>query len=491
MKIPFGEYAPDLPVLGNPGSSAISNAIPHVLGYKKLPSLSAYSTALTAYCRGAFTGTDTDGNVCSYAGDASKLYRLVSTTMTDSSKSGGYSCATDSFWRFSQFGNSLIASNFDNTPQTLTLGGTMFADLSGTPPKYRHSAVGGPGGSFFIVGNTFDGVDGNVPYRVRWPGIGTITSWTISASTQADYQDLPSEDGWVNDIAGGEVSYVFQERAITRMAYVGSPVIFQFDKVEGARGCFIPRGAITVGALIFYPADDGFYMLSGGQSAPIGAGKVDKYFLADLNDDYLHRVTTASIPDDKVVIWSYPGSGSSDGTPNKLLMYNWGSQKWCPASFDHELIYRAQSIGVTLDGLDALYSQLDSIPFSLDSRVWMGGKLQLAAFDTSHKQAFFTGSALAATFETGEKNLIDGKRCEVMEVLPLVDGGTHTVQMGTRETQATTVSYSSASTENSSGICPVRSNSRYHRVRVNVTGEFIDAVGVELPDDKVVPVGGR
>jgi hypothetical protein len=491
VKIAFGEYAPDLPALGNEGSPAISNAIPQFKGYKQLNSLSAYSTALTAYCRGAFTGTDIDGNVVSYAGDATKLYRLVSTTMTDSSKAAGYTLATDSYWEFVQYGNSLIASDFDDTPQTLTLGGTTFADLTGTPPKFRHVAVGGPSDSFLIVGNTFDGVDGNVPYRVRWPGIGTITSWTVSASTQADFQDLPSVYGWVQGIHGGEINYVFQERAITRMAYVGSPVVFQFDKVEGARGSLAPRGSLQVGAQIFYLSDDGFYVLVGGVSVPIGAGKVDKTFLNDVNTSYLHRITTAAIPDDKVVIWSYPSSNSVDGTPDKCLLYNWASKMWCPASFNHELIYRAQTVGVTLDGLDALYASIDAVPFSLDSRVWMGGRLQLAAFDTSHKQAFFTGTALDATFETSETQIFPAHRAEVNAVVPLVDGGIHTVQVGTRETQASAVTWSSAATENTSGICPVRSNSRYHRFRVNNTGSFTDAMGVEIPDDMVADVGSR
>lgn len=487
MIIPFGDYTPDLPALGN-SASTIKNVIPHPKSYKQLNSLSAYSDALTAYCRGAFTGTDAAGNVRSYAGDATKLYRLVSSTMTNSSKVGGYSSATDSYWEFGQFGDSLIASNFDDTPQTLTLGDATFADLTGTPPRFRHIGVGR---DFIMVGNTNDGSDGNVPNRVRWPGIGTIDSWSVSASTQADYQDLQGNGGWVQSIVGGEYFTIFQERAIWRAVYVGSPVVFQFDQVEDARGAFAARTTVQVGGIIYYLADDGFYALAGAQSVPIGAGKIDRTFLADLNDDFLHRVTVAAIPDDKVIIWSYPGSGSSDGTPNKCLLYNWAAQKWCFAEFDHELIYRAQSIGVTLDGLDSLYATLDEIPFSLDSKVWMGGKLQLAAFDTSHRQAFFTGSALAATLETGEVQLNPAGRAEVNEVVPLVDGGTHAVQVGTRETQASTVTWGSASTENASGICPVRSNSRYHRFRVNNTGSFNDAQGVDIPDTAIKAVGSR
>ena len=487
MIIPFSDYTPDLPALGNTAST-IKNVIPHPKSYKQLNSLSAYSSALTAYCRGAFTGTDTDGNVKSFSGDAASLYRLIGVTFTDSSKVGGYSSATDSYWEFAQFGNSVIATNFDDAPQTMTMTGTTFADLTGTPPRFRHLAVGGPGGSFLMVGNTFDSSDSNVPYRVRWPGIGTITSWTVSAATQADFQDLSAQDGWVQAITGGEYFRIYQERSVWRAVYVGSPVVFQFDKIEGARGCFAPRAALAVGSLDFYLADDGFYVLAGGQSFPIGSGKIDKTFLSDLNDDYLYRVTVAAIPDDKVIIWSYPGSGSTDGTPNKCLLYNWDSKKWCAAEFNHELIYRAQSIGVTLEELDALFpSGLDSVTPSLDSKVWMGGKLQLAAFDTSHRQAFFTGTALATTLETGEVQLNPG-RSEVTEVTALVDGGTHTVQVGTRETQASTVTWGSVASENASGVCPVRSNSRYHRFRVNNTGSFTDAQGVDVVS---VPVGQR
>lgn len=490
MIIPFGEYAPDNPALGNEGATVAKNVIPAIKGYKKFASLSNYSSALTAYCRGAFAAMDTDGNVHSYAGDATKLYRLVSTTFTDSSKTGGYSSATDSYWEFTKYNNTCIATNFDDAIQVITLGGTTFADLGGTPPRARHLAVGGPGNAFLMVGNTYDASDGNVPNRVRWAGIGTSTSWTVSASTQADYQDLQGNGGWVQSIVGGEIFYIFQERAIYRAAYVGSPLVFQFDNIEDARGAFAPRSPIMVGGLIYYLADDGFYVMAGGQSIPIGAGKIDKTFLADLNDDYLHRVTAAAIPNDKVIIWSYPGSGSADGTPDKCLLYNWVSKKWCFAEFNHELIYRAISVGTTLDGLDAAgYTNIDTMAFSFDSKVWMGGKLQLAGFDTSNRQAFFTGTALDATFETGEVQLTGGGRTEVTEVTPLIDGGTHTIQVGTRETQAGTVTWSVASTENSSGICPVRSNSRYHRFRATNTGDFNDAIGVKINQFK--PVGER
>ena len=487
MIIPFGDYTPDLPALGNPGATTAKNVIPAKVGYLPLNSIADYSSALTAYCRGAASAVDTAGNVHSYAGDETKLYRLVSTTQTDSSKVGGYSCASDSYWEFAQFGNKIIATNHDDDIQALTLGGTTFANLAAGAPKARHISVIR---DFVMVGNTYDTTDGDMPNRVRWCALNDETDWTVSATTQADYQDLQGNGGWVQSIVGGERVYVFQERSIWLASYVGSPVVFQFDKIEDARGAFCPRGTIMVGGVVYYISDDGFYAISGGQSIPVGFGKVDRTFLADINSDYLHRVTAAAVPDEKVVMWSYPGAGSADGTPNKIIMYNWASQKWATAEVDHELLFRSMSVGVTLDGLDAISAQLDSLSFSLDSKVWMGGSLNLAAFNTSHELAYFTGTAMDGVIETGEFQPpgMEGMRSEITEVTPIVDGGTHTVQMGTRETQAGTVSWGNASPENSSGICPVRSNSRYHRVRVNTTGDFTTASGV-LTDAK--PVGSR
>jgi len=487
MIITFGDWMPDLPPLGSPGATTAKNVIPLESGYGKFSSLSSFSSALDAYCRGAVSMNDADGNIHTYAGNASKIYRLVGTTMTDSSKVGGYACVTDSYWEFAKFGNTCIATNFDDAIQAVTLGGTTFADLDASAPQARHIAAVR---DFVMVGNTYDGVDGNVPHRVRWSAFGDSTDWTVAAATQADYQDLEGNGGWVQAVVGGERAIIFQERAIWMATYVGSPAVFQFDKLEEGRGLFAERSVVSVGNAIFFLSDDGFYMTSGGVSVPIGYGKVDRTFLADLNEDYLYRITATSIPKSKVIIWSYPSSQSVNGVPDKAIMYNWASKKWAIAEFDHEMIFSALSVGTTLDGLDSISSSIDALTISLDSRTWMGGNLHLGAFDTSHQLGYFDGTTLSAVLETGEFQPEDaiGGRSEVTEVTPLVDGGTHTVQMGTRETQAGTVTWGGSSAENDSGICPVRSNSRYHRARVNISGDFDSANGVFI---KSVPVGER
>jgi len=485
MIIKFGEWTPDVPPLGNQGLATAKNVIPTEYGYGQFSSLASFSSALDAYCRGAVSMSDVDGAVHTYAGNASKIYRLVGATMTDSSKGGGYACTTESYWEFAKFGNTCIATNFDDAIQAVTLGGTTFANLDASAPQARHIAAVR---DFVMVGNTYDGVDGNMPHRVRWSAFGDSTDWTVAAATQADYQDLEGNGGWVQAVVGGERAIIFQERAIWMATYVGSPAVFQFDKIEDGRGAFAPRSVVQVGGIIFFLSDNGFYAMSGGQSFPIGSGKVDRTVLEEINENYLYRVTATYVPKDKVIVWSYPTEQSVNGVPDKIVMYNWAAKKWAFAELDHELVFPAMSVGTTLDGLDSISSSIDALGISLDSRTWMGGNLQLGGFDTDHKLGYFDGTALDAVVETGEFQINQGGRAEVTEVVPLVDGGTHTVQLGERETQAGSVSWSGTSEENSSGICPVRSNSRYHSIRVNITGNFTNVHGADI---RAVAVGKR
>ena len=90
----------------------------------------------------------------------------------------------------------------------------------------------------FIVLGQFDN-----PYTVRWCAIGDATDWPTPAtddarSKQAGEQTFPVEYGIVTGIAGNDFyGYVFQEKAITKMTYVGGDVVFAFDTFEESRGC--------------------------------------------------------------------------------------------------------------------------------------------------------------------------------------------------------------------------------------------------------------
>jgi len=477
--IPFGEFLPDLPDFQNPGATIADNVIPTPQGYRELKALAAYSTTpLTARCQGTFAGQSSAGVVTLFAGDASKLYKLEGKafTATDS----GFSTAEDAVWAFGQFGNTMIATNYSDAPQKFTLGtSTEWEDLGGSPPKARHIAVVR---GFVMLGNLVESGTG-YQNRTRWSGIDNAETWAASQTTQSDFQDFVGNGGAVMALVGGEYGIVMLERSIFRLDYVGTPLIFSASEISQTRGTPVSGSVAALGRTVFFYSDDGFYVLEDGSKVtPIGANKIDRFFEDDFDIAYASRVTSAIDPINHLYILSYPGSGHSSGTPNKLIIYDWANNKWSTAEFQHEMIARSLSTGKTLDTLDEVSTDLDSLAFSLDSRAWSGGSVILTAFNTSNNLAYFTGTGLAAKIETTEFQPIAGRRSSINLVRPIFEGSsaTTTVQMAGRSIGTATASFGSAVSLNTTGNAPVRENHRYHKVRVNITGGFDHAQGVDV-----------
>lgn len=465
-------YAPDLPDYMAGGSNKALNVIPKTpTSYGPLSSPAVYSNALTKRCQGAYFGLDASGNVDGFAGDANDLYNLTagSGNWTQISKTAGvYSVAADERWNFTRFGNRIIATDFADNIQSFLVGtDTKFSDLSANAPKARYVTVVK---SFLVAANTNDAVSGNDPQRVWWSANGDPTNWPTPGTAQAaqfqsDWQPLYGDGGWIQGIVGNlgnADAAVFMEHAIWRMVFNGGPDIFDFFPAEGVRGTPAPGSIAQNGAVVYYLGEDGFYVFDGAVSMPIGVNKVDKTFYNDLNQSYFHRITSAIDPINRLYIVSYPSKSSGDGTPDTFLIYNWALNQWSTGSINAEIITRALSFGFTLD---QLYTKLgytvDGLPFGLDSRVWTGGSLLLATFDTSHRLNFFTGSNLQATIDSSEIQPFPGQVARVFNARPIVDGGIPTVSIATRNRQVDTANFNGAIALNAIGTTPQRAVGRY------------------------------
>lgn len=492
--IPFGEYTPDLAAFENPGLTDAHNVLPSTTVYLPVPSPVVFTTnGIDAQPQGAYSTRDVDdaGTTHAFVGNATKIYEITNagSAFTDVSRVGGYTTGADGWWEFAQWGGQVVATNFADAIQVKTLSGGNFADLGGSPPKARHLGVVG---QFLVLGNISDPIDGFQTQRVHWSGINDITSWTASSTTQAGFNDLRNDSGYVQRIIGGEYGIIFQERGITRMSYVGSPLVFQFDEVERTFGAFAAQSVIRVGNDVYYLADTGFFVFDGNQSVPIGYDKIDKTFFNDLQLTYKDTITACVFPREKIICWLYPGAnGDPVGIGTRLLFFNYApnsTKRWSYCDATGYVILANLSAGYTLDGLDAISTNLDTgILFSLDSPVWAGNIQNLGIIDADFKLEIFNGSAMTATIETGDAQLAPGQRTQVTLVRPYVDGsGTIQVQIGYRDALTTAVSYTTAAGVNSSGDIPVRSNGRYHRARVIVSGGFNNMQGFDVHQARTV-----
>lgn len=486
--IKFGEYLPDQSPLENPGLTDCRNIIPSSAGYSPFPASQNYSTnALDARPQGGISVHDTtvNGQIFSFFGTVDKLYILDGAVFTDVSKGGGYATQDEDSWEFVIWGDRIIATNFSDPIQYMDLGAGPFADLGGSPPLAHHVDIVG---NFLVVGNTYDATDGYQPARVRWPGIGTTDSWTVSATTQADFQDLRNEGGEIQKIVGGEFGLVFQQDCITRMSYIGSPLIFQFDLVESARGALCSNSVIKVGNNVAYLAQDGFFVFDGQQSIPIGDGKVDETFFSTVDLAYLPRMSVALYPNENVICWSYASlQALNPGMPDTILMYNYSPRcpfKWSYALVDTWFILGPLSQSYTLDGLDAVSTNLDTgIIFSLDSPVWMGVVKLLATFDDNFFLGLVNGAALPSRIVTGEAWLTEPNRSFVTMLRPHIDLAPSNevfVSVGTRNLESQPIDFSPSVNLNSAGYAPVRANARFLSARFDMLGNYKSAQGFDI-----------
>ena len=485
----FGPWLPDIAPFENPGCLIAENVIPFgPSGYRPFKGLTAYSTALDARCQGATSVSGSDGFTYTYAADASKLYRLVGTTATDTSKVGGYTLNADEFCDFLKFDNTILAAMPGNAVQGMTIGGSIFADqfTSTLLPQCRTMARGG---RFLMLGNTSESGT-SYPTRVRWGKIDSLVDMDELSSAQSGYRDIDADGGWIRRMISGTFVTIFQERLIQRATYNGPPTVWRFDVVEKNRGTIAAYGVVQLGRLLFFPSHDGFYIFDGQESHAIGDMKINKWFQDNANPALYFRMCGAVDPVNQLIMWAFCSDAVGVTNPDKILMYHWPSGWWAYANLETEWLFDDLSKGLTLDELDTVSSSIDALAYSLDSRYWTGGIRQFGAFNTSHTLCTFTGTTLAAKIETSVKQLFPGQRAKVRGVHVLVDGGTPTVAIASIARLNDTLSFGSAVSQRAEGYVPLHATEKYHQFQFNqAAGQTWGVAQGFRP--MAAPMGGR
>ena len=493
MIIPLSEWLPDLPDLNNPGLVKCINVFPGAGGsYTPVagPALAASAAALGTVL-GATFARDVANNTYTYCGDASALYVQSSSTFANAVRlSAGvttsYAVASGDVWEFASWGQTVLATNGSDYLQQISLGAARFVNITAAP-KARHIAIIK---DFVVLGNVSD-TAANVQ-RVRWSAINNSGAWSVDATTLADFQDLPGEGGWVQKVVSGEQGYIFQERAIWRMTFVGSPLIFQFDKIHDAIGAYAAQSVVNYENLIYFLAPDGFKQFDGSNIVPIGEGKVDRTFFDDLDASYLYNIRAVVYPQLKCVFWQYPGAGNTGGKANHIIFYSWAYNRWglinLPSPYTNiDLVAVSSSIGYTLDGLDTVSSSIDALAFSLDSTQWTGGALSFSAY-INQGLYYFTATPLNAEVETGDICLMQistatlMNKAQINEIWPVTQGASAsvTVAVGLRNNVKEVTALGADLTPDSAGYVPSHALARYHRFNMKMTGDWEKMQGLDV-----------
>ena len=379
-----------------------------------------------------------------------------------------YTTPLDQRWRFTQFGNVIVAANGGNRLQGYNLNtSATFQDLAVDAPASRYVTVVRD----FVVSGY---VGSDFPNRVQWSALGDESSWANSATTQADFQDIP-DGGSVVGVTGGEFGLVFLDRAIHRMSYVGSPLVFQFDNISRNLGCYEANSIIQYGGTSFFLASDGFYACDGQQVIPIGNEKVNRYFYSDVEEGLLNSMSVAVDPFRKLIVWSY--ASTSSAVPNKLLIFNFQTNKWSSGTTSVSRVASSASPAFTLDGLD-IFGTLEQISSSFDDRVWLGGKMQFSGVRNA-KIITFSGAPMTATIETGDIE-VPGTTSAITMAKPIVDNGSANVALFSRRLLNQQVDFGAQLVADSENRVSIRGVGRYHRLQLTPTGSWTSVVGTDI-----------
>ncbi|MFZ4599867.1 MAG: hypothetical protein ACOYNN_14585 [Terrimicrobiaceae bacterium] len=463
-RVTFGEWLPDQPgVIG--ALTTARNCYPKAVGYGPFPQEVDYSDDAPQALTAAAAAKDTNSITSIYAAGTTRLFKLDTSDFSwDDISATTYSGTSG--WKFTQFGNSLIAANESNTMQFIdVMSGTTFANIAVDAPKAKFVTVVRD----FVV----SGYQTANKSRIQWSGINNEKTWTTSATTQADFQDVP-DGGFVQGVTGGEFGLVLLERSIVRMSYVGTPLIFQFDNIARNRGCFEPNSVIQWQGITYFLGDDGFYACDGQNLKNIGAEKVNRYFFNSLKESDLGSMSAAIDPINNLVVWGYP----SVDTDYRVLIYHIATGKWSYSDSSATRVAPVSTPSITLEGLDAFSASIDALGVSLDSRNWLGGKLLLLGLKGS-KLITFTGAAKTATIETSDIES-PANQSMVTMIKPIVDNGTGSASVASRLQLNQTVSFPSVTAANSENRIGTRSYGRYHRVKLEPSGNWTTAIGMDV-----------
>jgi hypothetical protein len=463
--IVFKEFLPDQPELGNPGLIRAQNVLPRDDGYTPFRPAASVGTMTNGGVSGSFqTFGVTKG--------ASKIYAYGGHFWLGSI-SGGFSTRGGSFTvgasyaSFAQYENMVIAVGESFPAHFHTVGAASnFATLASNGTAPPAEAIGVLG-QFVVIGSLGTVNSTQRPNVIQWSGVDAPRSWPTPGSAtaiaqQAGEQELPSAFGRVQAIHGGDqYAIVLQERGVTRMTYVGPPAVFQFDTISNSEGAHFARGSIRVGNVTYFISQQGFCRTNGVVIEHIGAGKVDRTFWESgvaTKDEEL--VTCGYDPANDLVYFSYPTTNLF--SCDKLLIFNPKSGNWSMANQEME-----EFVG-------------GSWPLNVLN--------VMAAFQTAGSASLvstFTGTAGSAILETGEMEFNEGGRAYVDAVKAHVESsGTAPaigMRIGTRDDLGTAPSYTSTTGAFArTGFANFRSDAKYHRIELNITGTFEKVTGLEV-----------
>ena len=460
---PLIGFAPDADPT-SPGVITDGQAfVPSEYGIKGAPSLvSVGMPALAAEVRGAALVTLVAGTTKLFAGTTEKLYEQTSATAwTDRSRGGNYTLGTNDRWHIAQYGDATLAACGAAVLQRAS--GGAFANVSGAPTgKIVVTASG-----FAMVLNTATNSD-------EWYCSAYLdeTDWTLNVSTQCVSGRLVQGPGEIRTAMRlGDDIIAYKRDSMYQGRYQGAPAVWGWTQISADTGCVgldavvsTPQGHVFLGL-------DNLYLFDGSAPKPLATGTIRRWLAREVSAQYANRAKLQFDRDNHLVYVHFPGNGDTACT--RCVVYHMLSGRWGIADMTIEAVVKWLSAGVIYDVGSPIVTDFDTGPeISFDAGIWTADREIPSVFDSAHTLKAKAGSCSTAYIVTGDYgdesafSYVDELRVRYSQE-PL----TSTV-IGLVKDHAGRLVASAQSSTLAEGKYALRQNGRWHRFRLETTGDF-------------------
>lgn len=453
VTIPYAPFEPDKSPYNMGAITDMLNAIPVADGWGPVPSPSPLTPALDILTDElgnpltdelgsilvAFSsGFTLDGEITLPGARGGIFYRLPSGTavlivgtetalyrynFTEhayediSGPSAPYNC--EERWSFAPYGNTIYCQDNSDPEQmyNVSLGG-VFADNT-TAPICRTIAV--VADFMFRFGLASD------PTQCQWSALDDPTSNAIGVRL-SDVQPFGEGGAVLNGLALSSGALVALQEGFEIMNYPDPEYTFRRTGLTAFRGLAACYSLCSTGQDDFVAyCTDGFYR--GLNMQPIGAERVDRWFL-NITDEAARAAMFAAPDFRRKVVWFH--FNTIDGTP-LMLGYDWQLDRWCLSRPGLVDIFKLETVGLTIDGLGAMFDTFDDINVPFNSSLFDGGSFEFGGINENGELAYLNGDPLEAMLPTNEASLNGMNRAFVNGGTVLTDAANHSVVLSTAD----------------------------------------------------------
>ena len=247
---------------------------------------------------------------------------------------GGTSLSSIRLWSQSNFGEDLIfnprggALYYWDATSGITSRGVLVSSLVGAdaevPVVVNFVYVSDTSRFVFCFGCDDYGSSVLNPMLIRWSDQESVTSWAVSATSQAGSIQLSHGSEIITAVQARQEIVVWTDSAIYSLQYQGPPVIWSSQLLGDNISIFGPNAAVIASGVIYWMGVDKFYKYDGRVQTL--RCDLKQYIFQDINTAQASQVFAGTNEGFNEVWWFYCSTSSNQ--IDLYVTYNYQEDVW-------------------------------------------------------------------------------------------------------------------------------------------------------------------